>query len=198
MTTGNHSKEKKLVYVPNDLLEEVTKYSRIKGVTITKFIEESLEQAVKVSRSGYDLQQLGEFFEVLHSQRVLGGAFMPLDVLTYLTNVASKDGMERLGTVWFESGRWHGRYLKEKFADPVRALKIFLDASRWDLSEVEVKRDGVKAKIRCVSTVLSKEATEALSRYIEGMMDGIGYDVEHKDFLKGMILLQFKEKNALP
>jgi hypothetical protein len=196
--TSKHSREKKLVYIPNDLLDEVAKYSKTRGVTISRFIEEAVEQAVKVSGAGYDLEQLGEFFEVMYSQRVLGGAFMPMDVLTYLTNVASKDGMERLGTVWFDSGRWHGRYLKEKYPDPVRALKIFLEASRWDLSEVEVKSEGIRAKIRCVSTVLTSEATEALSRYIAGMMDGIGYEVEKNDFLKGMILLQFKQKAVLP
>jgi len=85
-------KDKKLVYVNYDLLEEVAKASRSRGETITKFLEEALEQAVRVTMAGYDIKQLGEFFEVMYAQRILGGAFVPLDVLNYLTNAVCKDG----------------------------------------------------------------------------------------------------------
>lgn len=185
-------RDKKLVYVPHFLLEEVAKASRSRGETISRFIEEALAQAVRVTSAGYDLQQLGEFFEVMYAQRILGGAFVPLGVLDYLTSKVCKDDKEQLSSVWFESGKWHGKYLKERFDDPVMALKSFLEASRWDLSEVEVRREGDKAKIRCVSTVLKEEATELLAKFIEGIMQGIGYQTEKSDLLKGMIVLEFK------
>lgn len=186
-------KDKKLVYVPQDLLEEVAKASSSRGETISRFIEEALAQAVRVNMAGYNIQQLGEYFEVMYAQRVLGGAFVPLEVLSYLTAEACKEGMERLGEVWFESGKWHGKYLKERFEDPVEALKSFLEASRWDLSEVEAKKEGKKAKIRCVSTVLKEDATAALAKFIEGIMHGIGYQTEKSDLLKGMIILEFTQ-----
>jgi len=186
-------KDKKLVYVNYDLLEEVAKASRSRGETITKFLEEALEQAVRVTMAGYDIKQLGEFFEVMYAQRILGGAFVPLDVLNYLTSSVCKDEKEQLGTVWFESGKWHGKYLKERFDDPVKALESFLNASRWDLSEVEVKRFGGIAKVRCVSTVLTEEATHLLARFIEGIMQGIGFQIEKSDILKGMIVQDFKQ-----
>lgn len=185
-------RDKKLVYVPHDLLEEVAKASRSRGVTISRFIEEALAQAVRVTTAGYDLQQLGEYFEVMYAQRILGGAFVPLGVLDYLTSVACKEGKEQLSNMWFESGKWHGKYLKERFDDPVKALESFLEASRWDLSEVEVKKLGATAKVRCVSTVLSEEATQLLAKFIEGIMQGIGYQTEKNDILKGMIVLEFK------
>jgi hypothetical protein len=186
-------KDKKLVYVNYDLLEEVAKASRSRGETITKFLEEALEQAVRVTMAGYDIKQLGEFFEVMYAQRILGGAFVPLDVLNYLTNAVCKDGKEQLGAVWFESGKWHGKYLKERFDDPVKSLESFLEASRWDLSEVEVRRFGATARVRCVSTVLTEEATQLLARFIEGIMQGIGYQTEKSDILKGMIVQDFKQ-----
>ncbi len=185
-------REKKLVYVPNDLLEEVAKASRSRGETISRFIEESLTQTVKVNTVGYDIQQLAEYFEVMHAQRILGATFVPLEVVNYLTTEACKEGRGRLSEVWFESGKWQGKYLKERFSDPVRALKSFLEASRWDLSEVEVKTEANKTKIRCVSTLLSAESTEMLAKYIEGIMQGIGYQIEKSDCLKGMIVLGFK------
>jgi hypothetical protein len=185
-------KEKKLVYVPQDLLEEVARASRSRGETISKFVEEALFQAVGVNNSGYDIQRMAEYFEVMYAQRVLGGAFVPLEVLNYLTNAACKEGQESLNAVWFESGKWHGKYLKEKFEDPVQALKSFLEASRWDLNEVEIKKDGNMVKVRCVSTVLTEEATEVLAKFIEGIMKGIGYQKEKSDCVKSMIVLEFR------
>jgi hypothetical protein len=185
-------KDKKLVYVNYDLLEEVAKASQSRGETITKFLEEALTQAVRVTTSGYDIKQLGEFFEVMYAQRILGGAFVPLDVLNYLTDAACKNGKDSLATVWFESGKWHGKYLKERFDDPVQSLESFLEASRWDLSEVEVKRLGLTARVRCVSTVLTAEATQLLARFIEGIMQGFGYQLQKSDILKGLIVQEFK------
>ncbi|MGD6810744.1 MAG: hypothetical protein ACQCN3_13690 [Candidatus Bathyarchaeia archaeon] len=187
-------KDKKLVYVNYDLLEDVAKASRNRGETITKFLEEALTQAVRVTTAGYDIKQLGQFFEVMYAQRILGGAFVPLDVLNFLTEAACKDGKDGLANVWFESGKWHGKYLKERFDDPVQSLESFLEASRWDLSEVEVKRFGMTARVRCVSTVLSAEATYLLARFIEGIMQGIGYQIQKNDVLKGMIIQEFISK----
>jgi hypothetical protein len=184
-------KDKKLVYVNHDVLEEVAKVSRSRGETITKFLEDALTQAVKVTSAGYDLKQLGQFFEVLHAQRILGGAFVPLNVLNFLTDVASKSEKDALANVWFESGKWHGKYLKERFKDPLKSLEIFLEVSRWDISEVEVKQSGAITRIRCISAVLTEEATHLLTRFIEGIMQGFGYQIQKNDSLKGMIHMEF-------
>jgi len=184
-------KGKRLVYVPADLLGVVTGASRKRGESVGKFVEETLRQAVRVSEMGYSPNQLAEFFEVMESQRILGGAFVPLDVLNYLTSKACKDEKEQLQAKWYESGKWHGKYLKEKSGDPVQAFKSFLEVSRWDLSEVKVKKDENTVKLRCISTVLTAEGTELLARFIEGAMHGIGYQTEKTDNLKGMITLEF-------
>lgn len=184
-------RDKKLVYVPHDLLEEVANSSRSNGITISRFIEEALTQAVRVTSAGYDLKQLGEYFEVMYAQRVLGGAFVPLGVLNHLTDEACKANKEQLTATWFESGVWHGKYLKERFNDPIEALKSFLNASRWDLSEVEVRREGLNVKVRCVSTVLKEDASEALAKFLKGIMQGIGYKTFKSDVLKGMVILEF-------
>jgi hypothetical protein len=80
--------------------------------------------------------------------------------------------------------------LKEKFDDPITAFGCFLELSRWDLNEVDVKEVNGAMKVRCVSTVLTDEGTEMLTKFIEGVMDGMGYKVGKADVLKGMIILQ--------
>jgi len=183
-------KDKKLVYVDDALLEKAAKVAKSRGETVTKFLEDALVQATKISLTGYDLKQFSQFFEVLYAQKILGGVFIPLEVSNFLTEVALKNGKDSLADVWFESGKWHGKYLKERFDDPVKALEIFLKASRWDLSEVEVKQFGASARVRCVSTVLSEEATLMLARFIEGILQGFGYQIKKSELLKGMILIE--------
>lgn len=186
------AKEKRLVYVPADLLEGVMRASRRRGESISRFVEEALRQAVRTNHLGYSPEQAAELLEVIQAQRILGGAFVPLDVLNYLTSKAYKDEKEQLQAKWYESGRWHGKYLKEKFENPVQALKNFLEAARWDLSEVEVKREDNTIKVRCVSAVLTKEGTELLVKFIEGAVHSMGYQTEKSDYVKGMIALEFK------
>ncbi len=185
-------KRKRLVYVPEYLLEDVMSACRRKGESIGKFVEEVLRQAVKANHLGYSPERAVEILEVMQAQRILGGAFVPLEVLNYLTNKAYKDEREQLQAKWYESGKWHGKYLKEKFEDPTQAFKIFLEASRWDLNEVEIKKEGDTMKVRCVSTVLTAEATELLAKFIEGAMHSMGYQTEKTDYVKGMIVLEFK------
>ena len=187
-------KDKKLISVNYDIVEEISKAARRRGETITKFSEEALTQAVKVTSAGYDIKQLGQFFEVMYAQKILGGAFVPLDVLNFLTTIACKTDKEHIVNVWFESGKWHGKYLKERFYDPLKALEDFLAASRWDLNELEVKRFGVTSRVRCVSTVLSDDATLLLAKFIEGIMQGFGYKLQKCELLKGMIIQEFVDE----
>jgi len=185
-------KDKRLVYVPSDLVEEVKEISRRRGESLSLFISEVLSLALRANSLGYSPRQAAEFLEIMQAQRNLGGAFVPVDVLTYLNSKACEAEVEQLEKKWYESGKWHGKYLNEKFEDPVQAFKKFLEATRWDLSEVEVRQNQNTIKFRCISTLLTGKATELLAKFIEGAMRSIGYQTDKSDTLKGMILLDFK------
>jgi hypothetical protein len=186
------TKGKKLVYVSEGLIDGIAKISRNRGESVGKIVEDSLRQSVRVNNEGYDVKQVADFFSVMQAHRVLGGVFVPSNVLDFLIEEVYPSKKEQLLAKWFESGRWHGKYLKEKFDNPVTAFGCFLELSRWDLNEVEVKEFGNSIKIRCVSTVLTNEGTELLAKFIEGVMDGLGYKTGKLDCLKGMIILESK------
>jgi len=186
------SKGKKLVYVSEGLIDGIAKISRNRGESVGKIVEDSLRQSVRVNDEGYDVKQVADFFSVMQAHRVLGGVFVPSGVLDFLVAEVYPHRRGLLLDKWFESGRWHGKYLKEKFDNPVKAFGCFLELSRWDLNEVEVKELVGSVRIRCVSTVLTTEGTELLAKFIEGVMDGLGYKTEHVDCLKGMIILESK------
>lgn len=184
-------KGKKLVSVSEDLLDVAAKVSREEGVSMGKLVEVLLEQAVKVNKLGYRSDQMADFFDVLQTNRVLGGLFVPTDVLDFMLEKCRVDRVQ-LQNLWVDSGRWTGKYLTEKFADPIVAFARFLRLSRWDLNEVDVKSIGVTVKVQCISTVMSLESTTMLAKFIEGAMDGIGYKVASTDCLKGMLIMSFK------
>jgi hypothetical protein len=183
----------KLVYVSEDLLEQIGKVSRVEGVSLGKLIETSLLQVVKVNKLGYRSDQMADFFDVLQANRVLGGLFVPTGVLDFMIEKCGEEGSVQLQDLWLESGQWTGKYLAEKFSDPVAAFGRFLQLSRWDLNEVDVKASGNNVKVRCVSTVMALENTNLLAKFIEGAMNGIGYKLERADCSKGMIILEFKK-----
>jgi len=184
---------KKLISVSEDAIDQAATISRNEGVSLSKVVENSLLQAVKVNKLGYRSDQIADFFEVLQANKVLGGLFVPSGVLDFMIEKCGKTGFVQLQTLWFESGQWNGKYLAEKFSNPVEAFGRFLELSRWDLNEVDVKASGDSVKVRCVSTVMSLENTNLLAKFIEGAMNGIGYKIENVDLSKGMIILSSKK-----
>ncbi len=184
---------KKLVYVSEDLLDKASKVSRAEGISLTKLVEGALLEAVKINELGYSSKQLADFLNVMQTQRVLGGLFVPSGVLEFMIDECSTNKANGLQSLWYEAGRWNGRYLKEKFENPIHAFHNFLELSRWDLNEVDIKNLGNEVKVRCVSTVMSLEGTSLLAKYIEGVINGLDYKTTTLDVMKGMIILQSKK-----
>jgi len=186
-------KSKRLVYVSEDLIREAMEIAWREGKSLGVFVEEAVKIALLAKKLGYELKEVADLLEVTKANRILGGTFVPLNVFNYFIKVASRGKSVRFNEKWYESGRLHGRYLKEKFEDPVRVFKEFLKASRWDLNEIDVINGQDSIKLRCFSTVLTDEGTKALLKYVEGAFHGMGYETIRSDHMRGMIILEFKK-----
>ncbi len=195
MSEREKSTSKRLISVPSDLLEEVNIASVKEDSSASKFIEDALKHAVKMNELGVSSNQLIELCAVLNAYRVLGGVFVPMDVLTYLTNKAYTEDKAAFQAKWYDSGLWYGKFLKEKFTDPVLTFKSFLEATRWDLSEVDVTHDtrSGSIKLRCISNVMTNQETELLVKFIEGVMHSLGYQIEKRDYMRGIAAVEFKK-----
>jgi len=189
--SGGQSKGKRLIPIPEALLKGLMDASSKDGKTLNGYIEEALQQAVKVFQSGQNLNGMVHYFEILQSQKASGAIFMPLTVFDFLIHKVYATDKDQLLDTWFESGKWYGKYITEKFENPVQALADLLQAARWDLNEVNVKKIDGKLKLRCTSTSLTKEGTEMLLKFISGALDGMAYKILNKEFMKGLILVEF-------
>ena len=185
------SKGKRLIPVPESLLDGLMEASSKEGKPLNRYVEDALRQAVRVFKTGQDLTGMVRYFEILQSQKASGAVFTPLIVFDFLIKKAYTTDKEKLLDVWFESGKWYGKYLTEKFGNPVQSLADLLQAARWDLNEVDVKKINGKIKFRCTSTALTAEGTELLLKFIEGALAGMGYKTVKSEFMKGLVLVEF-------
>lgn len=185
------SRGKRLVFVPEELLERLMEASSMEGKPFIKYVEEALWQAVKAYEMGHSLKEIVRFFEIIQAQRASGAIFTPLGVFNYLTSKVYAAEKEQLQVAWYESGKWYGKYLTEKFEDPIQALAELLQATRWDLNEVKAKKAENTVKFTCISTTLTDEGTELLASFIEGAMHSIEYKTIKNEHMRGIILLEF-------
>ena len=183
-------KGKRLIPVPESLLRGLVDASSKEGKPLNRYIEEALQQAVKVFESGQNLKGMVHYFEILQSQKASGAIFTPLTVFDFMINKVYATDKDKLLDVWFESGKWYGKYIKEKFENPIQALADLLQAARWDLNEVNVSIIGENVKLRCTSTALTKEGTELLLKFIAGALDGMNCEIFKNEFMKGLILVE--------
>lgn len=187
----NQSKGKRLIPLPEALLNGLMAAASKEGKPLNKYVEDSLQQAVDVSETGQNLTGIIRFFEILQSQKASGAVFTPLNVFDFLTHKVYVTDKEKLLNIWLESGKWYGTYINEKFDDPIQALAELLRATRWDLNEVTVNGSGDTVKLRCTSAALTKEGTELLAKFIDGALMNMDRKVIKSEFMKGLILVEF-------
>ncbi|MFC1486357.1 hypothetical protein ACFLRN_01525 [Thermoproteota archaeon] len=185
------SKGKRLIPVPESLLKGLMDAASKDGKPVNSYIEEALQQAVKVFETGQNLAGMVHYFKILQSQKASGAIFTPLTVFDFMTHKVSTTDKDKLLEEWFESGKWYGKYIVEKFQNPVQALADLLQVTRGDLNEVNVTAIDGKTKLRCTSIALTKDGTELLLKFIEGALDGMNCKILKNEFMKGLILVEF-------
>jgi len=186
-------KGKKLIYVPESLLEEMMEAARKEGKSLTSMVEEALEQALQTRKMGYNPNEALEHLRVLRSQKILGGAYIPQDVLNHLmSHIDDGEKMQNLKLKWHECGAWHGNYLKEEFKDPVKAFKTFLETMRWDLNEIKLEEEDKKVKLRIASTTLTIEETNLLLEYVKAALTGMGLEIQSCNHMRGLLIIEAK------
>jgi hypothetical protein len=183
---------KKLVYVSEDIVDSISEITKKRGESITKFVEDTLSEGVKVEKLGYAPEEASEIMEVIQVQRVLGGTFVPLDVLHFISSSESPAQKQGLDAKWHDSGKLYGRYIRERFSDPIKTFRVFLKVMRWDLNEIGLTRGGDSVSLRCVSTSLNSEGTLFLFEFLKGAMAGMGLRIVKSDCMKGMILMDMR------
>lgn len=192
-------RETKLVRVYGDLVAKLNEAANREGISFMEYINGALEQALRAHKMGRSLRDIVDFYELMWMQREAGLIMVPYEVLNKIAERFYPSEKETLESIWYESGVWYGKYLlvKVKDGDPAEVFVETLKSAGWDIKDVVFERHGRNAVFKCFSLTLSLENTALLSKFIEGVMEAIGYEILNKSHLRGVIEIDLKrlEKN---
>jgi hypothetical protein len=180
---------RKLVAAEEELVSKLMTFASHEGKTFYSFINGIFEDVIKIYEQKLTLDEIAEFYELMKTQRASGDILIPLDSLMYLVEQLPANEQERIEEQWYAWGQWYGAYLSSKFYTFERLLSL----SRGELSEVEIIQGGT-VKVRCVASHVPLQYTRLLQSYLEGVIHSFGYETIKREYLKGLIILEFKLK----
>ncbi len=185
--------EKKLVVVRADVLEKISEMARRENKTLFALVNEILQDALKVSDMKATVGELATFYKLTKIQKDSGALILPIDL--FLKLMHKWNDRDELNKEWFSAGIWYGKYLLAKFDNPVDILPSLLSTSLWHLSEVKMegKGDG-----RTIISIIAPNAEQFLleitGKYLEGVMNALGFRCIKSDIVRGVGILEFLKK----
>lgn len=191
MITGTKSGYK-LLSLPEELVERLQRAASRRGLSLTAYSEENLEEALKAEDNGVPLNEAIESYRILRVQLAAGAIQVPRQRLEAVVKSLYSTDKEATLTDWNESGKWYGEYLRTLFGE--NAIEVIGGALKvsWNLDEVELRHDEMKAELRFASFSLSAEVTELLVNYVTGVMGSLGYKKRNGVFIRGLAKLNFE------
>jgi len=191
MIPGTKSGQK-LLSLPEELVDRLQRAASRKGLSLTAYSAENLEEALKAEDNGVSLDEAIESYRILRVQLASGAVQVPRQRLdTVVKNLFASD-KEATISDWAEAGKWYGSYLRTLFGeDAIEVIGGVLKVS-WNLDEVEMRQDEMEAELRLASFALSEEVTELLVSYITGVMGSLGYERRGGEFIGGLAKLSFE------
>lgn len=189
-------KGKKLILIRNDLLEDIIKVTAKEGKTVFAFTNEVFEQALKAYEMQTSPAELLEFYALMMLEKDRGAVVTPIDLLEYLLKKCYKTDKEDLLQKWYDCGLWYGKYLsiKSQTENWLQLFEKLMKKCAWNISDFSITTQSENVSIRCVSPSFTMENTEAFMKFLEGAMHSANYKTIKNEYLKGIILLDFKKQ----
>jgi hypothetical protein len=182
----------KLLSLPEELVDRLQRAASKKGLSLTAYSAENLEEALRAEDNGVPLNEAVESYRILRVQLAAGAIQVPRRSLDAVVKVLFSADKETALSDWAEAGKWYGEYLRTLFGEgAIEMIGGVLKVS-WNLDEVEMRREEMKAELRFASFALSEDVTELLVSYIAGVMGSLGYERRGGEFVRGLAKLSFE------
>ena len=182
----------KLVSLPEELVERLQRAASRKGLSLTAYSVENLEEALRAEDNGVPLDEAVESYRILRVQLAAGAIQVPRRSLDAVVKVLFSADKEAALSDWAEAGKWYGEYLRTLFGEGAIEMVGGVLKVSWNLDEVEMRREEMKAELRFASFALSEDVTELLVSYIAGVMGSLGYERRGGEFVRGLAKLSFE------
>jgi len=182
----------KLISLPEELVDRLQRAASRKGLSLTAYSAENLEEALNAEDNGVPLDEAIESYRILRVQLAAGAVQVPRQRLDTVVKSLFASDKEATLSDWVEAGKWYGEYLRTLFGE--NAIEVIGGALKisWNLDEVDMRHDEMKAELRLASFALSEEVTELLVSYVVGVMGSLGYERREGEFIRGLVKLSFE------
>ena len=182
----------KLVNLPGDLVDRLQDAANKRGLSVSAWTTDSLEQALRADKIGASLEETIDSHELLMVQLASGAFQIPRQRFTKIIHELLKTDKDSALAEWKEAGRWYGEYLKTLFGESAhRFIEGVLKIS-WNLDEIKVEKEEMNVKIRFASFFLTEEITELLIAHVTGLMGALGYEKQEENFIRGLATMSFE------
>ena len=168
--------KRKMLAARLDLADEISEIASRRG-TLFDYVNEVLEQAIRACEKKKSLKEIIDEYEILEVHKKAGTTFTPKDILNYLISEVYVEREKVLQNLFYQTGKWYGIYLAEKFNDSVKVF-IRLLQGRWGLNEVVMKETRDSKELQCVTAFLSQERTLLIRNFIEGALLSLGFQIQ--------------------
>ncbi len=182
----------KLVKIPKALATQAKLIAGRLGKGLSEYTEVALSQALRVEDMGSNLEEAVDTFQVVNVHKGAGLVNLPRNSLTRIISMLPDDAVAVLQEGSLEAGRWYGAYISSKLA--TESILSFLHNDlmiSWNLDEVEIIEEDVLVHFRATSFNMSRDVTDLFVLYTRGVFEELGYSVNDKDVLPGLVSFKF-------
>lgn len=185
------SSNRKMLAAREDLADKLSEIAANRGFTLFGLVNELLESAIKVDSMGISMKEAIDGYELTREARDASFTLV-LESLIYDTaDIAYEQANEKTLKTWFDAGVWAARrYIAHGVEDPLAAYERELKVFNWNISSVNVERNGKSVAIRIFSPRFTKNFTVLFNRYLNGVVVGCGYEVTLNEVGRGNIRLE--------
>ena len=192
------SGKRKMLAARDDLADDISKIAEKRGFTLFGYLNDLLELAIKVDKSGISLKEAVDAYEL--AREVKDASFtLVLESLLYDTvEVAYEKANDRILKSWFDAGVWIAlRYVARGVKDPLSVYERELKVFGWNIPGISLERSGKEVSVRILSPRFSESYTVLFNRFLEGFLEGSGYKVTFNEVGKGNIRLEAIERGTV-
>ena len=191
------SGRRKMLAARDDLADAVGKIAQKRGFTLFSMVNDLLELAIKADGMGISLKETVDAYAL--AKEVRDASFtLVLESLLYETaELAYGKANARTLETWFNAGVWIGqRYVARGSKDPLAEYERELRVFGWNIPSISMERSDQNISIRILSPRFSEPYTILFNRYLEGVLEGCGYEVTFREVGKGNIRLEAMKRGV--
>ncbi len=184
--SSGKSVKRKMLAAREDLADKISEIAKRKG-TLYDFINETLQEVIRADALGLSLREIIDERGIIKMAKDSGFIFVPERLWYDLIEMAHQHLGRELENLWYENGRWYGRYYGD-----IEVLKKNLKRIIWDISELDIYSEGDMLIVKCISSKYSRACSMLFGKFLEGAMNSLGYSLVEGDISRSVINLKFK------